>query len=92
MKKFYCILTFIIAFLPLTLSASPAGSVCFRDNEGSGAVSGNDYFTCPKDVSDKKITIPELYTKGYRVTSLNIVVRNLNTSSATIIIEKINLK
>ena len=91
MKKHYCILA--LMFLPLmTLSAETLGSSCSRKNGAYSQFNGNDYFSCPDEVSKENITIQQLYEKGYRVTSADIILRNDGTYSVNIIIEKRNIK
>lgn len=91
MKKLYCILA--LMFLPLmTLAAEPLGSACYRANGTYSQFDGNDYFSCPKEVSEKNITIQELYAKGYRVVSADIIRRSDGAYSVNIIIEKRNIK
>ena len=91
MKKLYCILG--LMFLPLmTLAGEPLGSACSRKNGAYSQFNGNDYFSCPDEVSKENITIQQLYEKGYRVTSADIILRNDGTYSVNIIIEKRNIK
>ena len=91
MKKLYCIL--VLIFLPLiTLADTPLGSACWRPNGTNSAYDGNDAFNCPHEVSQKTITIQQLYAKGYRVVSSDMIRKNDGTYTVMIIIEKINLK
>ena len=91
MKKLYCILA--LMFLPLmTLAAEPLGSACSRKNGAYSQFNGNDYFSCPDEVSKENITIQQLYEKGYRVTSADIILRNDGPYSVNILIEKRNIK
>ena len=76
-------------FLPLmSLAAKPLGSACYRKNGAYSQFDGNDYFS----VSEKNITIQQLYEKDYRVISADIFLRNDGTYSVNIIIEKRNIK
>ena len=95
MKKLYYIL--LLVFLSLiTLAEEPLGSVCWANNKGSISMSKDTKFKCSSEISTKDITIEELYKKGYRVVSSNIVLNTQTTyvsqSAVSIIIEKIDLK
>ena len=91
MIKFYYTLALI--FLPLiALADPPLGSACWRANGTNSAYNGNDGFNCPHEVSQKTLTIQQLYAKGYRVVSSDMIRKNDGTYTVMIIIEKINLK
>lgn len=91
MKKIilFCLL---IALSCMTFAAEPKGTVCWAN---IGKVISYDYelkFNCSDDISLNKISIEELYQKGYRVVSSNMDSNSNGVRNVTIIIEKINLK